>query len=101
MIIDLSCYPTKTVDTAWRHDGDPFTGERLLKMMDGPYSVNGKPRRIDKAFIQPPQGMTLHNGTLGDHPGRNPTRHIGPHTGKRTPRHPGRVLGGCRNNTRC
>ena len=29
MIIDLSCYPTQVVDTAWRHDGDPFTGERL------------------------------------------------------------------------
>ena len=61
MIIDLSCYPTKVIDTAWQHDGDPFTGERLLKMMDGPYYVNGKPRRIDKAFIQPPQGNTLHN----------------------------------------
>jgi uncharacterized protein len=61
MIIDLSCYPTKVVDSAWRHDGEPFTGERLLKMMDGPYYVNGKPRRIDKAFIQPPQGNTLHN----------------------------------------
>ena len=61
MIIDLSCYPTKVIDSAWRHDGDPFTGERLLKMMDGPYYVNGKPRRIDKCFIQPPQGNTLHN----------------------------------------
>lgn len=48
MIIDISCYPTDLVDLAWRHDGDPFTGERLLEMMDGPYMVNGKPRRIDK-----------------------------------------------------
>ncbi len=55
MIIDISCYPTDLVDLAWRHDGDPFTGERLLEMMDGPYMVNGKPRRIDKAFIQPPR----------------------------------------------
>ena len=61
MIIDLSCYPTQKVDSAWRHDGDPFTGERLLKMMDGPYTVNGKPRRIDRAFISPPEGNTLHN----------------------------------------
>lgn len=66
MIIDLSCYPTKEIDSAWRHDGDPFTGERLLKMMDGPYYVNGKPRRIDKAFISPPEGNTLHNFT-NDH----------------------------------
>jgi hypothetical protein len=66
MIIDLSCYPTKVIDTAWQHDGDPFTGERLLKMMDGPYYVNGKPRRIDKAFISPPEGNTLHHFT-NDH----------------------------------
>ena len=61
MIIDISCFPTQKVDSAWRHDGEPFTGERLLKMMDGPYMVNGKPRRIDKAFIAPPEGNTLHN----------------------------------------
>jgi uncharacterized protein len=61
MIIDLSCYPTQKVDSAWRHDGEPFTGERLLKMMDGPFTVNGKPRRIDRAFISPPEGNTLHN----------------------------------------
>jgi uncharacterized protein len=61
MIIDISCFPTQKVDSAWRHDGEPFTGERLLKMMDGPFYVNGKPRRIDKAFISPPEGNTLHN----------------------------------------
>jgi len=61
MIIDIACYPTDKVDSAWRPDGPPFTGERLLKMLDGPYSVNGKPRRIDKAFIVPPEGNTLHN----------------------------------------
>jgi len=61
MIIDIACYPTDKVDSAWRPDGPPFTGERLLKMLDGPYSVNGKPRRIDKAFIAPPEGNTLHN----------------------------------------
>lgn len=36
MIIDLSGCPTREVDSAWRHDGEPFTGQRLLKMMDGP-----------------------------------------------------------------
>ena len=61
MIIDLSAYPTNLVDLAWRHDGPPFTGERLIKMMDGPFYVNGKPRRIDRAFISPPEGNTLHN----------------------------------------
>ena len=34
MIIDISCYPTDLVDLAWRHDGDPFTGERLLEIAE-------------------------------------------------------------------
>ena len=72
MIIDTSCYPTNLVDLAWRHDGAPFTGERLLKMMDGPYTVRGKPRRIDKAFIQPPQGNTIYTD------GRSPTSPAAP-----------------------
>ena len=74
MIIDTSCYPTQVVDLAWRHDGEPFTGERLLKMMDGPYTVCGKPRRIDKAFIQPPQGNTIYTDGVADLTGRDAIR---------------------------
>ena len=74
MIIDMSCYPTEVVDMAWRHDGEPFTGERLIKMMDGPYWVNSKPRRIDKAFIQPPQGNTIYTWTDKDLHGREAIR---------------------------
>ena len=74
MIIDLSCYPTDLVDLAWRHDGDPFTGERLLRMMDGPYTVNGNPRRIDKAFMQPPQGNTIYTWTGCEQTGREAVR---------------------------
>src|SRR5206468_9861566 len=70
MIIDTSCYPTNLVDLAWRHDGEPFSGERLLQMMDGPYTVCGKPRRIDKAFIQPPQGNTIYTDGVMDLAGR-------------------------------
>jgi predicted TIM-barrel fold metal-dependent hydrolase len=66
MIIDISCYPTQVVDLAWQHAGEPFTGEKLLAMMDKPYYVNGKPRRIDKAFIQPPQGNTIYTWTDGE-----------------------------------
>ena len=58
MIIDTHLHPTNLVDEAWRHTGEPFTGERLIKMMDGPYIINGKPRRIDMGFIQPPPGNT-------------------------------------------
>ena len=74
MIIDTSCYPTQLVDLAWRHDGDPFTGERLLKMMDGPYTVCGKPRRVDMAFIQPPQGNTIYTDGIAELTGRDAIR---------------------------
>ena len=30
MIIDTHLHPTNKVDEAWRHTGEPFTGERLL-----------------------------------------------------------------------
>ena len=40
MIIDTHLHPTNLVDEAWRHTGEPFTGERMLKMMDGPYTVS-------------------------------------------------------------
>ncbi len=58
MIIDTHLHPTNVVDEAWRHDGTPFNGERMLKLMDGPYYINGKPRRIDMGLIQPPPGNT-------------------------------------------
>jgi len=39
MIIDTHLHPTNLVDEAWRHTGTPFNGERMLKMMDGPFDV--------------------------------------------------------------
>ena len=93
MIIDLSCYPTKVVDSAWRHDGDPFTGERLLKMMDGPYTVNGKRRRVDMAFIQPPQGNTLHNFDNDHLDGREGIRAYMAYTVELVQKHPDRFIG--------
>src|SRR3989440_12607494 len=60
MIIDTHLHPTNLVDEAWRHTGTPFNGERMLKLMDGPYMINGKPRRIDMGFVQPPPGNTVH-----------------------------------------
>ena len=58
MIIDTHLHPTNLVDEAWRHTGTPFNGERMLELMDGPYMINGKPRRVDMGFIQPPPGNT-------------------------------------------
>ncbi|MQX71693.1 amidohydrolase family protein [Sinorhizobium meliloti] len=93
MIIDISCYPTKIVDLAWRHDGEPFTGERLLKMMDGPYYVNGKPRRIDKAFIQPPQGNTIYTDGYGDLTGKAAIRDYMSYTVELIQKYPDRFVG--------
>jgi len=93
MIIDISCYPTKLVDLAWRHDGEPFTGERLLKMMDGPYYVNGKPRRIDKAFIQPPQGNTIYTDGYGDLTGKAAIRDYMSYTVELVQKYPDRFIG--------
>lgn len=101
MIIDMSCYPTKVVDTAWRHDGEPFTGEHLLRMMDGPYAVNGKPRRVDMAFIQPPQGNTIYNWTDGNRTGRDAIRHYMAYCVELTQRYPDRFLGCYVYNPRC
>lgn len=53
MIIDTSCYPTNRVDLAWRYDGDLFTGERLIQMMDGPFTINGKPPASTKPLFNP------------------------------------------------
>lgn len=93
MIIDASCYPTLVPDLAWRHDGDPFTGERLLKMMDGPYWVNGKPRRVDMAFIQPPQGNTIYTWTDPDLHGREAIRNYMAYTVEMTQKYPERFVG--------
>ncbi len=101
MIIDISCYPTEVVDLAWHHDGDPFTGDRLLKMMDGPYWVNGKPCRIDKAFIQPPQGNTIYTWTDGDLSGMQSIDAYTAYTLKLTQQHPDRFIGCFVYNPRC
>jgi uncharacterized protein len=93
MIIDSACHPTKVVDLAWWHDGEPFTGERLIKMMDGPYTVNGKPRRVDKAFIQPAEGNTLYTWTDGTRTGRDAIRAYMDYTVELTQKYPDRFLG--------
>lgn len=101
MIIDTSCYPTDVVDRAWRHDGDPFTGERLLEMMDGPYLINGKPRRIDKAVIRPPQGNTIYNWTQGEQNGAELIDDYMAYTLKMVQTYPDRFIGCFVYNPRC
>ncbi|QBE61775.1 amidohydrolase family protein [Pseudoduganella lutea] len=101
MIIDTSCYPTNLVDLAWRHDGDPFTGERLIRMMDGPYIINGKPRRIDKAFIQPPQGNTIYTYTDGEKSGTESIDAYMAYTLEMVRKYPDRLIGCFVYNPRC
>lgn len=91
MIIDVHMHPTDHIDAAWRHGGRPFTGERMLKMMDGPYMVNGKPRRIDKAVIQPPPGNTV--WTDGMRTGREGIRDYMAYCTKLVQEYPDRFIG--------
>jgi uncharacterized protein len=91
MIIDVHMHPTDHVDAAWRHGGNPFTGERMLKMMDGPYMVNGKPRRVDIGIIQPPPGNTVwSDGMRG---GREGIRDYMAYCAKLAQQYPDRFIG--------
>lgn len=60
MFIDVHCHPTNCPDQAWAHGGsDPFTAEKLIKLLDGPFTVCGKERKIEYAVVQPPPGNTV------------------------------------------
>lgn len=59
VIIDIHMHPTNYIDKAWRHGGEPFFPERLIKLMDGPFTICGKQRRIDYGIVQPPPGNTV------------------------------------------
>ena len=98
MIIDTHLHPTNVVDEAWRHTGEPFTGERMLEMMDGPYWINGKPRRIDMGFIQPPPGNTAWRD--GGRSGREGIRDYMAYVAELTQTYPDRFIGDFNYNPR-
>ncbi|HEY7280262.1 MAG TPA: amidohydrolase family protein [Actinomycetota bacterium] len=98
MIIDTHMHPTNVVDKAWRHGGEPFTGERMLAMMDGPYWVNGKPRRIDYGCIQPPPGNTVWQD--GMRTGREGIRDYMAYVAELVQRYPDRFIGNFTYNPR-
>ena len=77
------------------------TGERLIEVMDGPYIINGKPRRIDTAFIQPPQGNTIYTWTDGERSGRESIDDYMAYTVELTQKYPDRLLGCFVYNPRC
>ena len=98
VIIDTHLHPTNVVDQAWRHTGEPFNGERMLEMMDGPYWINGKPRRIDMGFIQPPPGNTVWNE--GGRGGREGVRDYMAYIAELTQKYPDRFIGNFNYNPR-
>ncbi len=98
MIIDTHLHPTNVVDEAWRHTGTPFNGERMLEMMDGPYWINGKPRRIDMGFIQPPPGNTAWRD--GGRGGREGIRDYMEYVASLTQTYPDRFIGNMTYNPR-
>jgi uncharacterized protein len=98
VIIDTHMHPTNVVDQAWRHSGEPFTGERMLQMMDGPFWINGKPRRIDYGIIQPPPGNTVwQDGMRG---GREGVRDYMAYVVELVQRYPDRFIGNFTYNPR-
>lgn len=98
MIIDTHLHPTNLVDEAWRHTGTPFNGERMIEMMDGPYWINGKPRRIDMGFIQPPPGNTVWRD--GGRSGRDGIRDYMAYVAELTQKYPDRFIGNFNYNPR-
>lgn len=54
MIINSHLYPSYFVDSDWKSGGDPVSAERLIELLDGPYPVMGKERRIDYGIVQAP-----------------------------------------------
>lgn len=98
MIIDVHFHPTDHIDEAWRHGGEPFTGERLIKMMDGPYWIKGKPRRIDWGVIQPPPGNTVWSKGLST--GREGIREYMAYCTELVERYPDRLIGNFTYNPR-
>ena len=59
-IIDCHVHLSNTVDPVWRKSNAPFTAERVLKSMDGPYLLGGDKVRIDVGVCQPAIGTTTY-----------------------------------------
>jgi 2-amino-4-hydroxy-6-hydroxymethyldihydropteridine diphosphokinase len=67
-------------------------------MMDGPYMINGKPRRIDMGFIQPPPGNTGYRD--GNRMGREGIRDYMAYITELTQKYPDRFIGNFTYNPR-
>ena len=59
MIVDGHIHISDRPTGGWNHP--PFTAEQLLELMNGPFVVNGRPRKVDCAVVQPHPAETTSN----------------------------------------
>lgn len=57
IVIDTHVHIYDVPEPSW--NTQPFTGESLIKTMDGPFNLLGKERRVDIALVQPTPGVTI------------------------------------------
>ena len=60
LIIDCHVHMSNQLDPVWRKSQVPFTAERVLKSMDGPYLLGGRLVKIDVGVTQPAIGSTIY-----------------------------------------
>ncbi len=82
MIIDAHVHISAATDLGGFRT-PPLTGEHLLSLMDGPFLVDGRPRRVDRAVLQPlisvPEGHDplAHHRYVAAQVGKHPDRFTG------------------------
>lgn len=82
MIIDSHVHVSAATDLGGFRT-PPLTGEHLIAMMDGPFLVDGRQRRIDRAVLQPlisvPEGHDpiAHHRYVAEQVGKHPDRFSG------------------------
>jgi predicted TIM-barrel fold metal-dependent hydrolase len=59
-IIDTHVHIYDEVEPAWAFPAYP--AETMIQYMDGPYTVAGTPRRVDRALVMPTPGITIQPG---------------------------------------
>ena len=64
MIVDAHIHISDRPTGVWKHP--PFTAEQLIGLMDGPFIINGRQRRVEKAVVQPQPAETMFNPDLLD-----------------------------------
>lgn len=58
MIVDAHIHMSDRPTGVWKHP--PFTAEQVIEMMDGPFILKGRSRRVDWAVVQPHPAETTY-----------------------------------------